>query len=362
MSGAVVAASGQRLRPYHASLMLTRSSPEGLEVAHGYGRLWRRWTAALLPVVITVMIVWHAIETDASAPARSDEVSAAGAVVSPVVHLVLPIAGEGQVSPAVAFPSASTTAPAVAPPITSPAVPPVTPVTPRSTPTSAVLPVSAMRSRVIAGSSGTGPTLPTVEDPSEVAIAVVPSLPLYVAPGDATAFRSLPNPNYLGAPLVLLVAGAQDGWVKAYVPIRPNGSAAWIPAADVTLTSVQQHIVVDLAARQLTLYSDNEPVFQAPVAPGAPSSPTPTGLFFVTYIVRLSDPGGPYGPYALGLSAFSDTYFSFDGGPGQVAIHGTDQPSVIGTYSSNGCVRLRNAAVATLAQQVPWGIPVEIVN
>ena len=47
----------------------------------------------------------------------------------------------------------------------------------------------------------------------------------------------------------------------------------------------------------------------------------------------------------MGTSAFSNTYYSFDGGPGQVGIHGTNQPWVIGSYASHGCVRLPNNAI-----------------
>lgn len=200
----------------------------------------------------------------------------------------------------------------------------------------------------------------SVTDPSEIATAVVSSLPLYPSPAAASPDGSLPNPNYLGASLVLLVTALQGNWVQTYVPTRPNGATAWVPLGDVTLSSVPCHIVVSLGARQLVLYCHNTAVFETAVAPGAPSSPTPTGSFFVAYIVELTDPGGPYGPYALGTSAFSDTYYSFDGGPGQVGIHGTDQPWVIGSYASHGCVRLTNDAITTLAQQVVPGTPVEI--
>jgi lipoprotein-anchoring transpeptidase ErfK/SrfK len=199
-----------------------------------------------------------------------------------------------------------------------------------------------------------------ITDPSAVATATVPHLPLYASPGAPQPTSSLANPNYLGATIVLLVTGYQPGWVQAYIPERPNESTAWIPASDVTISFVPDHIVVSLSARQLTLYHDNTPVFQTPVAPGAPSSPTPTGSFFVAYIVKLTDPGGPYGPYALGTSAFSNTYYSFEGGPGQVGIHGTDQPWVIGSYASHGCVRLPNPAITAVAQQILPGTPVEI--
>ena len=199
-----------------------------------------------------------------------------------------------------------------------------------------------------------------ITDPSVAATAIVKTLPLYAAPGAPAPAHTLPNPNYLGAPLVLLVTGYQPGWVQAYVPMRPNGATAWVPAADVTFSFVPDHIVVSLSARRLTLFHDNAPVFTTPIAPGAPSSPTPTGSFFVAYIVKLTDPGGPYGPWALGTSAFSNTYFNFEGGPGQVGIHGTDQPWVIGSYASHGCVRLPNTAITTVATQVVPGTPVEI--
>jgi len=199
-----------------------------------------------------------------------------------------------------------------------------------------------------------------VNDPSVVATATVPSLPLYSAPGAPRPSSSLANPNYLGAKLVLLVTGYQPGWIQAYVPVRPNESTAWIPAGDLTISFVPDHIVVSLSARTLTLYHNNAPVYATPVAPGAPSSPTPTGSFFVAYIVKLTDPGNVYGPYAMGTSAFSNTYYSFEGGPGQVGIHGTNQPWVIGSYASHGCVRLPNNAITAVAQYILPGTPVEI--
>jgi lipoprotein-anchoring transpeptidase ErfK/SrfK len=201
--------------------------------------------------------------------------------------------------------------------------------------------------------------LPT--QPATVATAVVPSLPIYQGPAvTSPVIEQLANPNDLGAPLVLLAAATDGGWVRTYLPERPNGSMGWVPLADVTLTVDPYHITVSLGARQLTLYDGDTPVFQTSVAPGEPSSPTPTGSFYVTEVLTLSDPGTAYGPYALGTSAFSNTYYSFDGGPGQVAIHGTNQPWLIGGYASHGCVRLANPAITTLAQEVPAGTPVEI--
>lgn len=212
--------------------------------------------------------------------------------------------------------------------------------------------------RAVAATVNAAPS--NIVDPSEVVTAIGRSLPLYEYPGAPAPYSSLPNPIFLSAPLVLLVTGLEPGWVQAYIPVRPNESTAWFPASDVTFSSVPCHIVVSLSARQLVYYCNNAPVFSSTVAPGAPDSPTPTGSYFVSYIVRLTDPSGPYGPWALGLSAFSNTYYSFDGGPGQIGIHGTDQPWVIGTYASHGCVRLPNSEIAQLAPMVLPGTPVEI--
>lgn len=197
-------------------------------------------------------------------------------------------------------------------------------------------------------------------DPSTIATSNVANLPLYSSPGAPSPQTSLPLHNYLGARLVLLVTGLQGDWVQAYIPQRPNEATAWMPLADVSLSSVPCHIAIGISSHLLVLYCNNAPVFVTSVATGAPDSPTPTGSFFVAYIVRLTDPGDVYGPYAMGLSAFSNTYFSFDGGPGQVAIHGTNEPWVVGTYASHGCVRLTNAAITTLASHVVPGTPVEI--
>jgi lipoprotein-anchoring transpeptidase ErfK/SrfK len=165
----------------------------------------------------------------------------------------------------------------------------------------------------------------------------------------------------LGAPLTLLVSAVQGGWLQVYLPERPNEFTGWVTRTNVTLTTDDLRIVVSLSARKVTLYRGGSQVLQASAAVGSPDSPTPTGHFFVTEDLQLTDPTGPYGPYALGLSGFSNTYYSFDGGPGQIAIHGTNQPQVIGGYASHGCVRLTNPEIAALVQQVPAGTPVDIV-
>jgi len=127
------------------------------------------------------------------------------------------------------------------------------------------------------------------------------------------------------------------------------------------LFEVRTRVRVDLSDRRLTLFADGRPVLRAPVAVGAPSTPTPRGRFFVVERIRVTDPSGPYGAAALALSAFSEklTYWP-DGGP--VAIHGTNSPNSIGKAVSHGCVRLGAGDLKRLFSRVELGTPVEIVS
>jgi lipoprotein-anchoring transpeptidase ErfK/SrfK len=81
--------------------------------------------------------------------------------------------------------------------------------------------------------------------------------------------------------------------------------------------------------------------------------------------LKSSDPA--YGPYAFGLSGFSEVLTSFNGGQGQLGLHGTNQPDKIGTRVSSGCIRLRNEDIEALVAEVnndqtnaAYGIPVQV--
>ena len=93
------------------------------------------------------------------------------------------------------------------------------------------------------------------------------------------------------------------------------------------------------------------------VGVGAADSPTAPGHFFVWARVP-SDPAGPYGVLALGLSGFSDVITDWVGG-GRLAIHGTSHPSDRGEDVSHGCVRVFNPQMLSLAD-VSLGTPVWI--
>jgi lipoprotein-anchoring transpeptidase ErfK/SrfK len=146
-------------------------------------------------------------------------------------------------------------------------------------------------------------------------------------------------------------------WLRVELPIRPNGVTGYVRVSSVDLAPVRTRIVVDLSARRLTLYRSGRPVLRAVAGIGASSTPTPTGRFYVDQRLIPSDPSGPWGPGAVGISAHSNVLRGWaQGGP--IAIHGTDEPDSVGRAVSHGCIRLENAVLRRLFAQAPAGTPV----
>ena len=146
-------------------------------------------------------------------------------------------------------------------------------------------------------------------------------------------------------------------WYRVQLPIRPNGSTGWVRGGSLALERVTTRIVVDLSERRLRLYRGGRLVLRAPVGIGAPATPTPTGSYYVNQRLVPADASGPFGPAALGISAFSPTLTWWPQG-GPIAIHGTDEPSSIGRAASSGCIRLRNAVLRRVFAATGAGTPV----
>lgn len=156
----------------------------------------------------------------------------------------------------------------------------------------------------------------------------------------------------------LLVLRDEGDWLQVALPGRPNGRSAWARAGDVDLSATDWRLTVSLSKRTLEVQRGHLTTSTHRIAVGRPGTPTPTGTFWVTDLLRPPDPDGPYGPFAFGLSAYSDVVTSFGGGKGQVGLHGTDVPASIGTAASSGCLRLPDDVVRSLAGQLPLGTPV----
>lgn len=161
---------------------------------------------------------------------------------------------------------------------------------------------------------------------------------------------------------VLPILGRRGRWLRVELPGRPNGHTGWISDASTTRSSTVWQLVVDPALRRVMVYRSGRLVRSFPAVVGKPGTPTPAGRFFVEESVALR-PGDVGAPFALALSARSEVLQEFDGGPGQIALHGLDNVGgTLGTASSHGCVRLADAAMRWLVYHVAPGAPVTITG
>ena len=166
-------------------------------------------------------------------------------------------------------------------------------------------------------------------------------------------------PTYFGVLGERLGKDCRPAWYRVQLPIRPNGAVGWVRAAAIQLQPVDLRIEVDVSRRHLTLFRDARRVLEATVAVGASATPTPIGRYYVNQRLVPDDTSGPFGPGAIGISAFSPVLTGWaQGGP--VAIHGTNEPWSIGHAVSNGCIRLPNATLERLFRIVPAGTQVII--
>jgi lipoprotein-anchoring transpeptidase ErfK/SrfK len=164
---------------------------------------------------------------------------------------------------------------------------------------------------------------------------------------------------------VLPVMGAVKGkdgnrWVHVRLPGRPSGHTGWILADQTVRSSTEWHIVVTVSKRRVTVFRDGLLVRSFPADVPKPSTPTPYGQFFVEEAESIAPPGVG-GPFALAISTRSDIFQEFEGGPGQIAIHGTNGLSdPLGSAASHGCIRLSPTAITWLSKRIGGGVPVTV--
>jgi len=196
------------------------------------------------------------------------------------------------------------------------------------------------------------------------AATVVHHAVAYTRPGGAriARFGAL---NVNGVRTVFGVLGARVDasckavWYRVQLPMRPNGRTGWVRASAVSARRVRTRIVVDLSARRVTLFRGGRPILVVTAAIGSPSTPTPTGRYYVNQKLVAPDPWGAFGPVALGISAFSPVLKSWaEGGP--IAIHGTNEATLLGSAVSHGCIRVSNSDDLRLYKLAPTGTPVLI--
>ena len=208
----------------------------------------------------------------------------------------------------------------------------------------------------IAAVTTAGPALAAkpAASPAIVAEAAVKSVAIYRSPSAKTPFMRLANPNADGGQLVFLVKHRAPGWEQVLLARRPNGTTGWVKHdSSVELVLDPYSVSVSLGAHRITVRKGSHVVLTAPAGVGRSVLPTPTGTYYIVELLKQSDASGPYGPYAFGLSAFSNVLYSFGGGPGEIGLHGTDDPAGLGTSVSHGCIRVANPVISRLAGILP---------
>jgi lipoprotein-anchoring transpeptidase ErfK/SrfK len=113
---------------------------------------------------------------------------------------------------------------------------------------------------------------------------------------------------------------------------------------------------VDLSEHRLTVEKRGQVLFGTRTATGTSSSPTPVGDYFVTDRIPFS--GGYLGTFAFGISGIQPRLPAGWSGGNQLAIHGTNDPSSIGTSASAGCMRVSERTLDRLKPLLRLGTPV----
>ena len=170
-----------------------------------------------------------------------------------------------------------------------------------------------------------------------------------------------------GGETQLLVRGSERTqgvlWLDVRLMGRPNGNHGWIRADSAQLSQTPWRIEISRASKSLRLIKAGRTKRTMKVVIGAPGTPTPAGRFSLLDKLNVRDTGNFLGNWVMPLAAYSDVLQQFDGGPGQIAIHGRGGASLkqpVGTAASHGCVRVENGNIARIAAAVPTGTPVDI--
>ena len=166
-----------------------------------------------------------------------------------------------------------------------------------------------------------------------------------------------------GSAGVLLWAAPPEPEPKPVIPKPKIIQVSLVtPVLTKAIASISSRIVVDLSEAKVYSYWGNQLLASYPVAVGQPGWETPTGTFKVQYKKRnpiwkqpiTGDliPSGPNNP--LGdrwISFWSDKRH-------QIGFHGTNKENLVGQAVSHGCLRMRNADIKALYEQVNLGTPV----
>jgi lipoprotein-anchoring transpeptidase ErfK/SrfK len=188
------------------------------------------------------------------------------------------------------------------------------------------------------------------------------SVKVYDSPAATTPRLEIANPGQSGEPITFTEDARTSTRALVLLPVRPNGSTGWIDLGDVRSTTHRYRIEVNLSEYRITVYKGSEVVLQDKIGVGKETAPTPAGRYYITKLLKAPNPDGLYGPYAYGLSGFSEVLTSakWNGNEPILGLHGTNRPDLLGTDVSSGCIRMSNDNITKLAKLLPLGVPVAV--
>lgn len=144
--------------------------------------------------------------------------------------------------------------------------------------------------------------------------------------------------------------------LKRALPITPQLTK--------TIAALHSRLVVDLSDAKVYSYWGDKLITTYPIAVGQPGWETPTGNFKVLKKQRNpvwrqpitgdlipAGPDSPLGDRWIGF--WADEHH-------QIGFHGTNKEDLIGQAISHGCLRMRNADIRALYEQVSIGTPVVV--
>ena len=191
---------------------------------------------------------------------------------------------------------------------------------------------------------------------------------VFYSPDQTSATTNIiSNPGPFEGTRILETTGREtEEFVEVILPVTPNNTSGWLIKEDITIAESENLIIVDLSERKAALYVGADLIAEAPVAIGAPNTPTPALEAIIDAIWERSSSETKlpslYGQRLFGLNKHSEVLSDFDGRRPALAIHGTDEPNLIGSAVSNGCIRMHNDDMAIFAEHVTLGTRVSIIG
>lgn len=150
---------------------------------------------------------------------------------------------------------------------------------------------------------------------------------------------------------IALRAGANEITLVAANPVESTTTKFTVTRLDFPWPTC---IIIDKSEYRLYWVRDGQLVKVYPIAIGKAHTPTPVAIWRIDAKYH-TDPAGVYGPRKMRMFRQTSSGFTYTA----YAVHGTNEPWVIGSMASHGCVRMYNWDVLELFPQVPLGTMVQ---